>query len=178
MLSIGRMIHAPSCTTSSECLHFLPSRLHVPFLSLTLVSHSRRGFLRRSRFPPSFLFLLDEFNSYRRSADALSIFPDFCRHRVAFAYRFRCADTPESIRSPSFNTTRPPPRRFLSVASGCVPACDLNRGWRTHRRINLFRPTVLQPEVENYRRNTKTETTSKTDLKSINSSPFKPLLIL
>lgn len=85
-------------------------------------------------------FLRDEFNSCRRSADALSIFPDFCRHRVAFAYRFRCADTPESIRSPPFNITHPP-ASFLPAA-GCVPACDSSRGWRTRCRINLFHPTV------------------------------------
>lgn len=96
--------------------------------SACLYSHPRLSFprqvLRRFRFSPS---------SFFHSTDSILAVvarthfqsSDFCRHRVASAYRFRCAGTPESIRSPPFNITRPPPppASFLSVASGCAPAC-------------------------------------------------------
>lgn len=147
----------PFSSISSACLsYFSPSSL-IPVGGLTPLSLS---------VVLLFFFCSTEFNSCHRSANALSIFPDFYRHRVAFAYRFQCADTPESIRSPPFNITRLP-ASFLSVASGCIPACDSNRGWRTHCHINLFHLTVL-PEVENYRPNTKT-VIIKMGLKSIKS---------
>lgn len=158
MISIGRMIHAPSRTTSSECLHFLPSRPRVPFPPLVLVSHSRRrsyaalAFRRPSSF---FFFSPDEFNSCRRSADALSIFPDFCRHRVAFAYRFRCADTHESIRSPPFNITRSPRRFCPSRPDASLHVIRAADEERVAVSISSARPYVLRPEVENYRRGTR-----------------------
>lgn len=57
VISIGRMIHVPSCSTSSECLHFLfVSPLFSPSRPRPLLSLIPPGVLSRarSRFPPPF----------------------------------------------------------------------------------------------------------------------------
>lgn len=126
MISIGRMIHAPSRTTSSECLHFLPSRPRVPFPPLVLVSHSRRRSyaalaFRRPSSSSSFFFFCPTNSILAVVARThFQSSPTFADIGVAFAYRFRCADTHESIRSPPFNITRSP-RRFCPSRPDASP---------------------------------------------------------
>jgi len=158
--SIGRMIHAPSRTTSSECLHFLLVRMPLlllhPGLSFPWRSYAALAF-RHS----SFFFFFCSTNSILAAilcADALSIFPDFCRHRVAFAYRFRCTDTPESIRSPPFNITRLPRRFCSSRPDESLHVIRITDEERVVVSISSAQLYVLRPEVENYHRNTKTAT--------------------
>jgi len=93
-MPIGKMIHAPSRSTSSECLHFLPFRSSAR--PLVVISHSCWDLTPLS-LSAALLFLSDEFNSCRRSTDALSIFPTSGRRRVAFAYRFRWAPPPKAF---------------------------------------------------------------------------------
>lgn len=153
-----------SCAITHDFLRVPPFSSilsRVPFPPLILSSLIPvGGLLRRSRFSPSFFFfffffLPDEFNSCRRSADALSIFPDFRRHRVAFAYRFRCADTHESIRSPPFNITRSPRRFCPSRPDASLHVIRTADEERVAVSISSARPYVLRPEAENYRRGTR-----------------------
>lgn len=160
--SIGRMIHAPSRMTASIFFRLV----RVPFLP----SHSRLSFPSYAALAFHFLFVsfffFTRWIQFLHSMDAFSIFSDFYRHRVAFAYRFRCARHPRKRLFYSFQH-HALPASFLSLASGCVPACDSNRGWRTCRRINLFRLKYCT-YCGRKSRNTKTVMV-KMGLKSINS---------
>jgi len=152
-----------SCTIAHDFLRVPPfsSRPHA-----SLTSSPRPlipvEVLRRSRFPSFFfLFFFCSTNSILAAivcADALSIFPDFCRHRVAFAYRFRCTDTPESIRSPPFNITRLPRRFCSSRPDESLHVIRITDEERVVVSISSAQLYVLRPEVENYHRNTKTAT--------------------
>lgn len=140
----------PFSSISSTCLSYFSLSSLIPVEDLTPLSLS-------AVFP----FLLDEFNSCRlrmrgRTFNLPRLLPTPGSIRISISMRRH-----PRKHSFSFFQYHVPPASFLSVASGCVPACDSNHGWRTRRRINLFRPTVLRPEVENYRRNTKTATMSK-----------------
>lgn len=118
-MPIGKMIHALSRSTSSECLHFLPFRSLRPSRRSPLSLSRRDPYVALAALQAALLFLSDEFNSCRRSANALSIFPTSAPTSGSIRISISMRATPESIRSPPFNITRVP-APFLS-AVGCVP---------------------------------------------------------
>lgn len=154
VISIGRMIHAPSRSTSSECLHFVPSRLPrlLPFSCLVSRLSFPCGILHRTSlslplsvppspqpnllsFCPTNSILAVERTHFQSS-------PLLPTSGIASAYRFRCALQERkgafvlsfSV-SPLHSITRVRPATFLSAPGYVSPEP------RT-RRINLFHLAV------------------------------------
>lgn len=113
------MIHALSRSTSSECLHFLPSHPLFPLpLSLSL---SRRPLIPVLRVASAFFCPTNSILAVVER-DALSIFPFPPPRRLGRGARISISmrATPKSIRLPPFNITRPPDTslRVIRTADG------------------------------------------------------------
>jgi len=130
----ARLPPSASIFFSSACLSYF----------FTPASHSRGGLtpLSLSVILLSFFFLLDEFNSCRHSVRGRTfnlprLLPTSGSIRISISMH-------RHPRKHSFSSFQyhAPPASFLFVATGWIPACDSNHGWRTRCRINLFRPTV------------------------------------